>query len=161
MPGPPAGQRVTVPLTQVDSEALPLVGGKAAQLGIVLRGGLPVPDGFCVTTDAFRQGMDPTLGQEITTAYEALGAGPVAVRSSATAEDLPEASFAGQQGSYLNISGADAVIEAAPAGNLSTPSVPSLPGATATSPIRPWPANMESRRWWGSKTPHGFCAREK
>ncbi len=112
MPGPPAGQRVTVPLTQVDSEALPLVGGKAAQLGIVLRGGLPVPDGFCVTTDAFRQGMDPTLGQEITTAYEALGAGPVAVRSSATAEDLPEASFAGQQGSYLNISGADAVIEA-------------------------------------------------
>jgi len=112
MPGPPAGQRLTVPLTQVDSEALPLVGGKAAQLGIVLRGGLPVPDGFCVTTEAFRRGMDPTLGQEITAAYEALGAGLVAVRSSATAEDLPESSFAGQQESYLNVSGAEAVIDA-------------------------------------------------
>lgn len=37
----------------------------------------------------------------------------VAVRSSATAEDLPNASFAGQQETYLNISGADAVVEAA------------------------------------------------
>jgi pyruvate,water dikinase len=37
---------------------------------------------------------------------------PVAVRSSATAEDLPEASFAGQQESYLNIRGADALLEA-------------------------------------------------
>jgi len=37
---------------------------------------------------------------------------PVAVRSSATAEDLPEASFAGQQESYLNISGVEAVLEA-------------------------------------------------
>jgi len=36
----------------------------------------------------------------------------VAVRSSATAEDLPEASFAGQQESYLNIRGIDALIEA-------------------------------------------------
>ncbi len=36
---------------------------------------------------------------------------PVAVRSSATAEDLPEASFAGQQESFLNVRGADAVLE--------------------------------------------------
>ncbi|KOG09096.1 MULTISPECIES: phosphoenolpyruvate synthase [Streptomyces] len=36
----------------------------------------------------------------------------VAVRSSATAEDLPEASFAGQQETYLNVSGADALLEA-------------------------------------------------
>src|SRR5439155_565331 len=36
----------------------------------------------------------------------------VAVRSSATAEDLPEASFAGQQETYLNISGEDAVVDA-------------------------------------------------
>jgi pyruvate,water dikinase len=56
--------------------------------------------------------MDPTLSEEISTAYEALGGGPVAVRSSATAEDLPEASFAGQQESYLNVSGREAVIEA-------------------------------------------------
>jgi pyruvate,water dikinase len=47
-------------------------------------------------------------------AYAALGSGTaVAVRSSATAEDLPFASFAGQQDSFLNISGADAVVESA------------------------------------------------
>jgi len=47
-------------------------------------------------------------------AYAGLGEGdvPVAVRSSATAEDLPGASFAGQQETYLNIRGADAVLEA-------------------------------------------------
>lgn len=54
---------------------------------------------------------------EITDAYQArfLSAGhavvPVAVRSSATAEDLPEASFAGQQESYLNVCGVDALLE--------------------------------------------------
>lgn len=37
---------------------------------------------------------------------------PVAVRLSATAEDLPEASFAGQQDTYLNIIGADALLDA-------------------------------------------------
>ncbi len=42
-----------------------------------------------------------------------VGGGPVAVRSSATAEDLPEASFAGQQETYLNVRGADAVLTAA------------------------------------------------
>ena len=48
----------------------------------------------------------------VRTAYAALGSGDtVAVRSSAPAEDLPFASFAGQQDSFLNISGADAVVE--------------------------------------------------
>jgi phosphoenolpyruvate synthase/pyruvate phosphate dikinase len=46
-------------------------------------------------------------------AYRALGDDvPVAVRSSATAEDLPWASFAGQQDTFLNIIGADAVLDA-------------------------------------------------
>lgn len=45
-------------------------------------------------------------------AYAALGALAVAVRSSATAEDLPELSFAGQQQTYLNVCGADAVVAA-------------------------------------------------
>lgn len=45
------------------------------------------------------------VSREVFTAYHALGAKAVAVRSSATAEDLPEASFAGQQESYLNITG--------------------------------------------------------
>jgi pyruvate,water dikinase len=53
--------------------------------------------------------------QVITDAYRVLGAGkpiPVAVRSSATAEDLPFASFAGQQETYLNIVGIEAVLDA-------------------------------------------------
>lgn len=51
---------------------------------------------------------------EISTAYEALKLDPhqtVAVRSSATAEDLPDASFAGQQETFLNVSGIDQVLE--------------------------------------------------
>lgn len=56
------------------------------------------------------------LVDEIAASYAALGPGgdepAVAVRSSATAEDLPEASFAGQQESFLNVRGADAVVAA-------------------------------------------------
>jgi pyruvate,water dikinase len=51
------------------------------------------------------------LEQGIRTAYDAMGQQvSVAVRSSATAEDLPDASFAGQQETYLNVCGADAVV---------------------------------------------------
>ena len=54
------------------------------------------------------------LAREIRQAYARLGESdmPVAVRSSATAEDLPGASFAGQQETYLNIRGTEAVLEA-------------------------------------------------
>ncbi|MEK7084615.1 MAG: PEP/pyruvate-binding domain-containing protein, partial [Patescibacteria group bacterium] len=45
------------------------------------------------------------LEKDIIAAYKKLGAGAVAVRSSATAEDLPDASFAGQQETYLNVRG--------------------------------------------------------
>lgn len=58
--------------------------------------------------------VPPEIADEITRAYRELGGGdevPVAVRSSATAEDLPEASFAGQQDTYLNIRGAAAVVD--------------------------------------------------
>ena len=55
------------------------------------------------------------LGDEIIEAYVRLSAGPepadVAVRSSATAEDLPDASFAGQQETYLNIRGRAALLD--------------------------------------------------
>jgi pyruvate,water dikinase len=47
--------------------------------------------------------MPPKLAAEIREAYKKLGGGLVAVRSSATAEDLPEASFAGQQRTFLNL----------------------------------------------------------
>ncbi|MEZ2390436.1 PEP/pyruvate-binding domain-containing protein [bacterium RCC_150] len=56
--------------------------------------------------------MPEELRQEILAAYGNLGAGAVAVRSSATAEDLPSAAFAGQQDTYLNVVGGDAVVEA-------------------------------------------------
>ena len=60
--------------------------------------------------------LPPQLEQEIRTHYTQLVAESgaeisVAVRSSATAEDLPDASFAGQQETYLNVSGVDAVLD--------------------------------------------------
>jgi pyruvate,water dikinase len=57
--------------------------------------------------------MPKPIAQEITEAYEKLGDSlVVAVRSSATAEDLPDASFAGQQDTFLNIKGDDPLLEA-------------------------------------------------
>jgi pyruvate,water dikinase len=91
------------------------VGGKAIGLGCLLRDGFPVPPGFAIGTDAYRQhlaegGVPPTIAAEILAAYERLGAGPVAVRSSAAGEDSASFSFAGQQETYLWISGGDEVL---------------------------------------------------
>jgi phosphoenolpyruvate synthase/pyruvate phosphate dikinase len=69
-----------------------------------------VPDGFCVTTEAHSRGE--VSQAEVLAAYERLGGGPVAVRSSATAEDLPDASFAGQQDTFLAVEGADELLTA-------------------------------------------------
>ncbi|WP_259738012.1 phosphoenolpyruvate synthase [Synechococcus sp. CS-205] len=52
------------------------------------------------------------LADAVAEAYVELGAGPVAVRSSATAEDLPDASFAGQQETYLNVRGEEDLLAA-------------------------------------------------
>lgn len=52
------------------------------------------------------------LKKQIAAAYHALGKKTVAVRSSATAEDLPNASFAGQQETFLNVKGINFVLEA-------------------------------------------------
>src|SRR4030067_729449 len=57
--------------------------------------------------------MPPETAEEIKKAYVKMGKGLVAVRSSGTAEDLPEASFAGQQATYLNVQGEDDVVKAA------------------------------------------------
>lgn len=116
----------SVPLAEVLSGDLPMVGGKAANLGELIHAGFDVPEGFVVTTDSFRaavrgasskSGIDAVeipgpLEQAIRRAYSALSEGPVAVRSSATAEDLPGAAFAGQQDTYLDVDGADDVIAA-------------------------------------------------
>lgn len=122
-----------------------LVGGKGANLGELSRANFPVPEGFCLSTQAYfdfiRQyqideiiqeeltalnyedadllhrasavikeaildaPLPKKIGEEIIKSYEKLGNGFVAVRSSASAEDLPEASFAGQQATFLNIKG--------------------------------------------------------
>jgi phosphohistidine swiveling domain-containing protein len=61
------------------------------------------------------QGTIPAdIAAELRTAYLTLGPGdpPVAVRSSASAEDLPGMSFAGQQDTYLNVRGGDPVVQA-------------------------------------------------
>ncbi len=62
--------------------------------------------------DLFEKGsLSPFLSKAILSAYDELGCPPVAVRSSATAEDLPGMSFAGQYESFLNIQGEDALIQ--------------------------------------------------
>ncbi|MFI5564634.1 PEP/pyruvate-binding domain-containing protein [Amycolatopsis japonica] len=101
-----------------------LVGGKAANLAEMISAGFPVPEGFCITTAAYRQiladgaellttPLPARLEIRIVEAYERLSRdGPVAVRSSSTAEDLPEASFAGQYDTFLGVQGADEVLAA-------------------------------------------------
>ena len=147
--------------SEISNGDVPLVGGKNASLGEMYRTlaplGVPVPNGFAVTADAYRyvltaagawtplhavlDDIDPTdierfqaraerayaavesaplpadLASEIVEAYHALRQqyGPgltVAARSSATAEDLPSASFAGQHQSFLNVAGEAMLLEA-------------------------------------------------
>jgi phosphohistidine swiveling domain-containing protein len=97
-------------LAVIDPGQQELVGGKAAGLAALIRLGERVSDGFCVTTEAHSRGEVPRA--EVLAAYERLGGGPVAVRSSATAEDLPYASFAGQQDTFLAVVGADELLTA-------------------------------------------------
>jgi len=141
-------------------EDVPLVGGKNASLGEMVRElaskGVKVPNGFAITAEAYRHfireaGIDgciretladldthdmanlserghavrqailnaslpPDLQSLIGEAYRQLQGNKsvpldVAVRSSATAEDLPDASFAGQQETYLNVHGTAALLE--------------------------------------------------
>jgi phosphohistidine swiveling domain-containing protein len=82
------------------------IGAKAANLGRMLRAGLPVPDGFCVEDSL------PATAQAIATAYEVLGGGRVAVRSSAVGEDETAAAFAGVFRSRLGVRGWDELTSA-------------------------------------------------
>ena len=136
----------------IDQTMLKEVGGKGASLGELSRiEGISVPDGFCISTEAYKRtvreaaSIDELLDQlslltvedrgairelsaeirrgieglaipqeireEITDFLARLGEkSAYAVRSSATAEDLPTASFAGQQDTYLNIRGTEAIL---------------------------------------------------
>ncbi len=98
-----------------DDRALdPAVGGrKAATLARLRRRGFSVPDGFVVTAEACSQLDDDTLPAALDAALRSLGDDiPVAVRSSAAAEDLAEASYAGIYETVLDVRGPEAVTEA-------------------------------------------------
>jgi pyruvate,water dikinase len=105
-------------LDQISSSDGDAVGGKGLSLGLMAGSALPVPAGFCITTAAYRRlagrlpQSDPGLVGQIAHHYRRLGEGPVAVRSSATAEDGSITSFAGQQETVLGVKGETAVVEA-------------------------------------------------
>jgi pyruvate,water dikinase len=89
-----------IPLQEIGAADAGRVGGKAANLGELRRAGLRVPDGFVVVG---------ALGQDLVRQVAALGDVPLAVRSSALAEDLTDASFAGQYETILNVRGMNQV----------------------------------------------------
>ncbi|MGE5194704.1 MAG: PEP/pyruvate-binding domain-containing protein [Deltaproteobacteria bacterium] len=100
-----------LPFTDIEPGDLARVGGKGLNLGLMLRGGLPVPDGFCLTANGASDGGELDR-QELLAAYRSLGAGLVAVRSSAAAEDGAEHSFAGQQETILGVEGEQPLLDA-------------------------------------------------
>lgn len=89
-------------------------GGKAAMLGVLLRAGLPVPDGFLIPKAAPAEGMKITrsLRAAVSAELARLGDPVVAVRSSAMSEDTAEASAAGQYESIIGARGAANVCDA-------------------------------------------------
>ena len=151
----------------LNKESLPVAGGKGANLGEMFNLGLPIPPGFAISAQTYKEFIEETdikekiseilktidienteqlqtkandiqklivsipvpetIKEDILDAYDVMSAEKsdkpedlvrekqktlVAVRSSATAEDLPEASFAGQQATFLNIKGNEDLIKA-------------------------------------------------
>ena len=119
---------LVLPLDAPGATDLAEAGGKGSSLARAVRAGLPVPPGFVVTTAAYRRyaaglperphpedftaALPDDLAAAVRAGYAALGGPPVAVRSSATAEDLPGLSFAGQQETVLDVRDADGVLDA-------------------------------------------------
>ena len=156
---------------------------------------LPVPAGFCLTTQAYRRATrprprrgprrpgrtapdDPGLARLAAAARSSswpptspptspprsprptrAGRGdPGGGRSSATAEDLPFASFAGQQDTYLNVVGADACsTRSAAAGRRCGPTGPSPTAPTTGSTTRRSGSPWWSSRWSTRRSP-GCCS---
>ncbi|MDQ0690837.1 PEP/pyruvate-binding domain-containing protein [Arthrobacter sp. W4I7] len=81
-----------------------VTGGKASALSALLAAGFPVPPGFVITRAAMLDGRGrDDWAMRLQAAARAAGPGPYAVRSSAAAEDLPGASYAGMYDSYLGV----------------------------------------------------------
>lgn len=116
---------------QEGATVVEISGGKGASLASMTAQGLPVPPGFIIPSDIMEKCVDAAalralakakdhvgamklieetaqVHPSILEAYEQLG-GKVAVRSSASAEDSEAASYAGQQETYLNVLGSEAV----------------------------------------------------
>jgi rifampicin phosphotransferase len=100
-------------------------GAKAAVLAALSQQGFPVPSGFIVTTgtcehivaavgadDGTAAAFPSGVRAAIEAALHRLGDGDVAVRSSGTSEDLPDASYAGQYETVLGVHGTDEVVAA-------------------------------------------------
>lgn len=92
-----------------------LVGGKGLSLGRMTQAGLPVPAGFVITTELFKDfkttGVLSEANQQLLyDTFDTLGEPRVAVRSSAISEDSAEASWAGQFESYMNV-GRDGLLQ--------------------------------------------------
>jgi pyruvate,water dikinase len=119
------------PLERLTQNDEPSFGGKSANLGELLAAEIPVPPGFAISTEAYETfvreaGLQETtagamraaqvpaeVGAQVAEQYMRLGDDvPVAVRSSAVGEDSAEATFAGQQETYLWVRGADSVCDA-------------------------------------------------
>ena len=108
----------------VECSDVSLTGGKGASLGRLIRAGFPVPDGFVVNTRAWRLAREGAttggkpmeiparVAGEILQAYQTMATGTVAVRSSATAEDMAAASMAGQCETFLDVQGEPELLEA-------------------------------------------------
>ena len=122
-----------IKINKLSKKDIELVGGKAANLGELFKIDMPVPNGFVVTTKAYQSFIEknklqklikkdftqtqaknlrkeilkskipPEIKEKIIFEYNNLQISSVAVRSSATSEDLDEAAFAGQQDTFLNI----------------------------------------------------------
>jgi pyruvate,water dikinase len=109
-----SGARYAIGFHELRADQIELVGGKCANLGELTYAGFPVPPGFAVTTAAYER---DDIFAAVRDAYAELGRRvgeddpPVAVRSSAIAEDMPDASFAGVQDTYLWICGLEAVVD--------------------------------------------------
>lgn len=99
-------------LDTLGGEDANFVGTKSATLGRLRAAGFAVPDGFVVTSVALSDLDQPSVRSTVAAALEVLGAGAVAVRSSAAAEDLADASFAGQYDSVLGVDGLGDVLAA-------------------------------------------------
>lgn len=123
---------LVLPFTDPRCRETALAGGKGASLASMTQEGLPVPPGFVITSSAFVAAIDGAslrqacLARDMDAARAIVSAakppvdrvllhleglpGRVAVRSSACAEDSEAASYAGQQETFLNVEGADAVL---------------------------------------------------